>query len=62
MADKKTTEDIQIPGSSRDLVFQIRTMLSRAVRVRRTQEGGDLMPYVRIINKYVVMNSCKETL
>ncbi|XP_031549423.1 malonyl-CoA decarboxylase, mitochondrial-like [Actinia tenebrosa] len=42
MADK--SDDIDIPGASKDQVAQIRTMLSRAVRVKRSQEGGDLMP------------------
>ena len=52
MADQCPPSDVNMSGASAERIQQIREMLSKAVRAKRTLEAGDLMPNVS--RKYAI--------
>ena len=50
MADQHQPSDEHNPAALSQKMCQIRDMLSKAVRIQRTDCAGDLMPNVSLIN------------
>ena len=55
MANQSQPSDVHVPGASAERIQQIREMLSKAVRAKRTLEAGDLMPNVSTYHNWVCL-------